>query len=635
MANQYTPYNNGTFEATSASLNFYRFGTINVTVGALTTTSEDKRTGAQGGVITVSSGFIGGPGSNPSVREAQTTYLRTPAGFATNSIILEVGKKYKAKCWVKVPSGSPIGTNNCFIVLGYTSFSSTAIAYETISGNRIRVYKTGSPANINQFVEYVGVKVGDAIDQWVQLEFTFIEQASGNRFFRLELHTYKFNGNAGPSGSYILDLTEGGTVVNQVLTGGKLFIDDITIDEVVECDLAPGSPSYTKTDETALNADDGTVTINATSSYTREYSKDNVTWQLSNLFENLAPGTYDFYVRDSAGCSFSIPNVVILPFEESEPPPPPPSSGALVINQEPLNKGNYISWFSATGDTGFTSYEFTNCFWDLPKGYRVNKYKNRKHYPCVVNGERFSFYINFDSNYNYPNFSSLRLYLFNKYGSVAANIGTLERVFQDDEVNYFIYASVTLSDIDKGKYRLAIVDESDDLAVLFVSNEIEVIEQTEADALTGRFRYRNSSTIFRFLYEKIADYYNEIRLRINVMEEQTEGKVEQYREVSTGIIRNTSFELDLFYAIETYFFDDLAHRATFVFQVHDIMLINDKLMILKTQYKPEWVQTREVCKGRIELYEQAFSSANRYGDPDVITINDAFLLGDNGGAIKL
>jgi hypothetical protein len=549
-------------------------------------------------------------------------------------ISIAVSTRYKITLRVRTPSSAPIGSDDVPIFIA-PYITKWAFPTSAATGTR-RAPLSGSSLPITPV--FIGTTVGACKDNWVEISYEFTTRSSpyASNDITPITNLAVFAADSAMTGAVLTlgvhdPIVEAGTVnVN-----GLLYIDSVSVDNVsFVCDLAAGTPSYTKTDETNTDADDGTATINATSSYTIEYSKDNVTWQFSNVFNALEPGTYTFYLRDSNGCTLTIPNVTILEYDAPDPPDPP-VSGPLIINQMPVNKGNYISWFSSAGEAGFTSYEFTNCFWDLPKGYRVNKLKNRKHYPCVVNGERFSFYINFNADFSYPNFSSLKLYLINQYGSIQSNIATLERVFQDDNVNYFIYASVTLTGVNVGKYRLAIVDESNDLAISYVSNEIEVIEQSEADALTGRFRYRNSSTVFRFLYEKITTYYHEIRLRVNILEERTDGKVEQYREVTTGIMRNTSFELDLFYVIETYFFDDLAHRATFVFQIHDIMLINDRLMILKTQYNPEWINTREVCKGKIELWEQDFSAANRYGDPDVVIISDPFLLGDNGGAIKL
>jgi hypothetical protein len=87
---------------------------------------------------------------------------------------------------------------------------------------------------------------------------------------------------------------------------GTLYVDDFQILELIEeeepvCDLAIDVSSTVVTNETATNADDGSITVATTGGTAPlEYSKDNIAWQSSNLFTGLAPGSYTIYVRDSA-----------------------------------------------------------------------------------------------------------------------------------------------------------------------------------------------------------------------------------------------------------------------------------------------------------------------------------------------
>jgi hypothetical protein len=255
-----------------------------------------------------------------------------------------------------------------------------------------------------------------------------------------------------------------------------------------------------------------------------------------------------------------------------------------------------------------------------------------KHRPVVVNDEQFSFYINFDTDFNYANFSSLRLDLINDAGLVESDIAELQRVYAADGVNYFIYASVILSGVDLGNYRLAITDRStaDPFDVLFVSNEIEVMDVEDAAIYTAHFKWRCSTSIYRYLYESIPDYFNELRLMVNVMSEDLAGKIDQYRAVTTGKLRNTAFDLDLFYEFETYYFDDIGHRAMYVHQINDQILVNGRAMLVKEIYKVQWRPERNVNKGTIQMFEQAFSTANKFGSPNEFQVQDPVILGDNG-----
>jgi hypothetical protein len=65
------------------------------------------------------------------------------------------------------------------------------------------------------------------------------------------------------------------------------------------------------TNETAVNAKDGTILVeakNGTSPY--EYSKDNIGWQSSPLFQGLKAGQYTIWVRDAKTCKESITAIV-------------------------------------------------------------------------------------------------------------------------------------------------------------------------------------------------------------------------------------------------------------------------------------------------------------------------------------
>src|SRR5688572_30409844 len=95
---------------------------------------------------------------------------------------------------------------------------------------------------------------------------------------------------------------------------------------------------------------------------------------------------------------------------------------------------------------------------------------------------------------------------------------------------------------------------------------------------------------------------------------------------------NVSFELYNYIELEVYYFDDLAHKAMYVFQANDSIFLNNEEVTLKSFYKPDRDPGQNTCKGKIEFWLQDFSTANRYGDLDNITIigsDDDLLLGDN------
>jgi hypothetical protein len=644
MPNQYTYIDNGTWEAYGSASEIYsRAPQSPQQVSTIAKSSDASHAGTFSGKGEFLAFPSGQPYNAPNFRFHLTDYfpgssmIRPSTFVALQNSGLMNPKKYKFTAWVMTPSTNPIGTDDVPIAIA-PFITKYALPNSAPTGQRrAAVGSNSQPVN----PVYVQTTVGACKDVWVQISYEFTTS-----FFvtsqSIQPHNQVcvFCADSAMIGEVLMQVVHDAIVeAGTMNVGGILYIDDIQFDEVLACNLALGSPSYTKTDETAVAANDGTITVHATSQFTLQYSLDNVVFQNGNVFSGKAPGVYNVYVKDLGGCVAPvISNIVILEFTLVPPPPPPPPApaGTLDINKEPVNKYNFISWFQSSGKINFATTTCSNVHWDLAKFYRLNKIHRIPHMPAFVNDEQFSFYINFTDNYNYGNFSSLRLDLVNNYGVVQQGVGVLQRVFQADGLNYYIYANVILSGVAIGMgYRLAITDTSTAAPhdVLFVTQEFECMLAADAPALTIRFRFACSVDIYKYLYTSIPDFLQQIRLRVSVLEEDIDGTIDQYRSVSSGKLRNVAFDLDLFVNIETYWFDDLAHRAMFVFQVHDIIFLNDQAYLVKQLYKVQWDQKRKVNKGTIELFQQEFSTLNRYGDPNGLVVTDPVLGSDNGNVI--
>jgi hypothetical protein len=107
----------------------------------------------------------------------------------------------------------------------------------------------------------------------------------------------------------------------------------------------------------------------------------------------------------------------------------------------------------------------------------------------------------------------------------------------------------------------------------------------------------------------------------------------QYRAATTGKLRNVANDLDRFITLEMYYFDKLAHRAMEVFQTNDFILVNGETYLVKDLYKRSFDVQAHTYKGTLELFEQDFSTINRYGAPDAIFVDDPVLGSDDGNVI--
>jgi len=68
------------------------------------------------------------------------------------------------------------------------------------------------------------------------------------------------------------------------------------------------------TDVTCNGNDDGSILFNITGGTgSLTYSIDGINFQSSNLFSNLAPGTYNTVATDANGCSFNLQVVINEP----------------------------------------------------------------------------------------------------------------------------------------------------------------------------------------------------------------------------------------------------------------------------------------------------------------------------------
>lgn len=130
--------------------------------------------------------------------------------------------------------------------------------------------------------------IAQCTDSWQEIEFRF-----------------KFTADSLYGINYKIYLVVKG-ITGATPPAGDIYVDEFTVYEYEEvaaptCNLGIDAGNSTVTHETAVDANDGTITVATTGGTAPlEYSKDNINWQSSNQFTGLAPGSYTIYVRDSA-----------------------------------------------------------------------------------------------------------------------------------------------------------------------------------------------------------------------------------------------------------------------------------------------------------------------------------------------
>ncbi|GGG97295.1 hypothetical protein [Pedobacter zeae] len=264
-----------------------------------------------------------------------------------------------------------------------------------------------------------------------------------------------------------------------------------------------------------------------------------------------------------------------------------------------INRFNFIRWYSN---------QVMDATINIP---RLPQRQNKCYMPVIAIDEQFSFYINCDIAFSDADFTNLRLDLVGQSRSYT-NVSTLIKDTLPNSGGYNIFCNGTLTGVVPGQYQFVISNTVAN-TIKCVSNIVNVMTSAAAHDITVSVLYRNSRSRSKFRYSENPTFQNKIRLHIGLVDWTGEGNLDQYREVSTGTLRNEKLELDRKIKINTYFFDDGAHEAMTELGVCDSIIINGVLYRAKGIYNPGIREVSNVSKGEIELYDVAFSQINKYG----------------------
>jgi len=130
-------------------------------------------------------------------------------------------------------------------------------------------------------------------------------------------YQYYINGLANPAGintSLFSGLSAATYTIRVVAANGCEFTTTASVGTncTTPCTLAA---TVSGTDVTSCSVPNGTITITSETGGTApyQYSKDGINFQATNVFTNLAAGSYTIRVRDASGCSFSRVVVISAP----------------------------------------------------------------------------------------------------------------------------------------------------------------------------------------------------------------------------------------------------------------------------------------------------------------------------------
>lgn len=249
---------------------------------------------------------------------------------------------------------------------------------------------------------------------------------------------------------------------------------------------------------------------------------------------------------------------------------------------------------------------------------------NKCYCPVYVSGERAAFYINASVPFlDGDDVANLELRILNPDGTVSSNLGViLQRVSLTN--GYRLYADFIFPDVPNRQYQFQIFNTVTNVPKC-TSNWIQVLDFYQAETITASVVWRNSRSNYYYDWTLYPDFYCRIRLHLSLQSYTPEGTVEQLQSVNNGHRRNLNRTVDKSVKLMTYYFDDGANDACIALFEADDVQINGKKYLAKTIYNPNARPNSKVSTGEIELYEQDFSSVNKYGQLPVQLTNQGYI----------
>ena len=212
---------------------------------------------------------------------------------------------------------------------------------------------------------------------------------------------------------------------------------------------------------------------------------------------------------------------------------------------------------------------------------------------------------------------------FNYWGFDLIHADTFEQVYQDITIlskdiisgsDYRWYAEdFEFPEVETGCYRFVILDLADNEAVLYLSDEIEVVAD-DTDLMYVNFR--NAKNILNYNYETLTTFYNKTHIemfnRKPLRPTTTQGYI-----LSDGSFKRVRTLLTKSFEFITGWFDEKEHDAMQEMIIHsELNLVIDgnfELMNLtqESEYLLEWSENYEFIQASIRLQIDDRSSSNK------------------------
>lgn len=132
------------------------------------------------------------------------------------------------------------------------------------------------------------------------------------------------------------------------------------------------------------------------------------------------------------------------------------------------------------------------------------------------------------------------------------------------------------------------------------------------DSMSARFSFRSARNLANVPYElpELAGFRHVIRLKCSAGNPQNDTTVEKYTGVTTGRVRTTTIQQNLYRAFSVDQADAIAHEGFTTMLNHKDLLVNGRPFSLKTGYQTG-TDSIQLATGTFELWETEFALVTR------------------------
>ncbi len=231
----------------------------------------------------------------------------------------------------------------------------------------------------------------------------------------------------------------------------------------------------------------------------------------------------------------------------------------------------------------------------------------------LIEGDTFNYYLPLtDDNFDVDIDGFQVDILGQDYSTVDDNVGTVTKGTYTDGEYYYI--SFTVPTINQDSCVLAIVDQSNSDRLYYISNYIDFVSSDYEEDYPF-LKWRCTRNGYGHYWEEIindnASFYNQLRLDVNKVDDKFEYEIEQDKEALTGEIIDITDDVEKYIVLETYQMTPEMHEGFSVIVWSDTLYINDQQYVKKGGYETDTPVLDLRTKGRVELYDLDFATANK------------------------